>query len=407
MSAQSTFVIVGGGLAAVKLAEALRDKDFPGNIVLISAEEHLPYERPPLSKEYMAGKKSLDDATPLPAQWYRDHHIDLRLGTEVSAIDPGAHTVTLPDGSTVGYDKLALATGSRPRVPDIPGADADGVFYLRTVDDADALLSALESSKRLAIVGAGWIGLEIAAAARGKEVEVTAVEFASLPLLRVLGPEMGQVFADLHRDHGVDLRFETEVAEITTSGGRATGLRLGDGTTVEADAVLVAVGAAPNIELAQAAGLDVDGGVLVDANLQTSDPDIVAVGDIAAHEHPVLEQRIRVEHWANALNQPATAAAAMLGHPQPYTSLPYFFTDQYDLGMEYTGYASGDAKVVVRGDKGAREFVAFWLDSDDRVLAGMNVNVWDVTDTVKAMITSGRSVDTSRLADPSVPLDTV
>jgi 3-phenylpropionate/trans-cinnamate dioxygenase ferredoxin reductase component len=406
MSTKSTFVIVGGGLAAVKLAQALRDKDFPGSIVLISAEEHLPYERPPLSKEYMAGKKSLDDATPLPAQWYRDHHIDLRLGTEVTALDRAAHTVTLPDGSTVGYDKLALATGSRPRVPDIPGADAQNVFYLRTVDDADALRSALGSTKRLAIVGAGWIGLEIAAAARGKNVEVTVVENAPLPLLRALGPEMGQVFADLHRNHGVDLRFEAQVAEITTADGRATGLRLGDGTTVEAGAVLVAVGAAPNVELARDAGLDVDGGVLVDEALQTSDPDIVAVGDIASHQHPVLGSRIRVEHWANALNQPSIAAATMLGRAQPYTNLPYFFTDQYDLGMEYTGYASGDSRVVVRGDTGTLEFVEFWLDSDNRVLAGMNVNVWDVTDTVKAMITSGRSVDTGRLADPSVPLDT-
>ncbi|MCX5042803.1 FAD-dependent oxidoreductase [Aldersonia sp. NBC_00410] len=407
MSAASTFVIVGGGLAAAKLAQALRDKDFPGDVIVIAAEEHLPYERPPLSKDYLADKQTLADATPLPAQWYRDHHIDLRLGTTVTALDPAAHTVTLPDGSTIGYTKLALATGSRPRIPDLPGADAAGVHYLRTVDDADTLLAMLGASTRLAIVGAGWIGLEVAAAARNRDVAVTVVESARLPLLGALGPEMGEVFAALHREHGVDLRFESQVAEITTTDGRATGLRLGDGSTVESDAVLVAVGAAPNVELAREAGLDVDGGVLVDENLQTSDSDIVAVGDIAAQQHPVLGRRIRVEHWANALNQPATAAATMLGHPRPYENLPYFFTDQYDLGMEYVGYATGDARVVVRGDTGAREFVAFWLDGDNRVLAGMNVNVWDVTDTVKEMITAGRPVDPTRLTDSSVPLDSV
>jgi NADPH-dependent 2,4-dienoyl-CoA reductase/sulfur reductase-like enzyme len=406
MSTSSRFVIVGGGLAGAKLAEALREKDFPGEIVLFSAEEHLPYERPPLSKEYVAGKKTLADATTLPAPWYRDHHVDLRLGTTVTAIDPVARTVTLPDGSTLGYDKLALATGARPRKPPLPGADAAGVHYLRTVEDSDALISALRSISRLAIVGAGWIGLEIAAAAREKGVEVVVLEAAELPLLVTLGPDMGRVFADLHTAHGVAFHFGAKVAEITVTDGRATGLRLDDGTTIEAGAVLVAVGAAPNVELAREAGLDVDGGVLVDENLQTSDPNIVAVGDIAAHQHPQLG-RIRVEHWANALNQPAVAAATMLGHPVPFTNLPYFFTDQYDLGMEYVGSAPRDARVVVRGDTGKREFIAFWLDADNHVLAGMNVNVWDVTDTVKQLISSGRPVDPDRLADPSVPLDGV
>ncbi|WP_137723623.1 NAD(P)/FAD-dependent oxidoreductase [Prescottella subtropica] len=403
--AQRTFVVVGGGLAGAKLTESLRDKDFDGSIVLLCAEEHLPYERPPLSKEHVAGKKNLPDFTVHSGDWYRDHHVDVRLGTTVTAIDRQAKHVVLPDGSTLGYDKLALATGSRSRRPPIPGADASGVHYLRTVDESDALIASLTPGARLVIVGAGWIGLEIAAGARGRGVDVAVVEAAELPLLASLGREMGAVFADLHREHGVDLRFGARVEEITTAGGRADGVRLGDGTALPADAVLVAVGAQPNIEIAEAAGLSVgDGGVLVNGNLTTSDPDIVAVGDIAAQQHPLLGARVRVEHWANALNQPEVAAATLVGHPAEYTRLPYFFTDQYDLGMEYVGWAPEYASVVTRGDAAAREFLAFWLDSGNRVLAGMNVNIWDAGDDIKALVSSDAAVDPARLADPGVPL---
>ncbi|WP_433623381.1 NAD(P)/FAD-dependent oxidoreductase [Nocardia sp. CA-120079] len=415
MTSDQHFVIVGGGLAAAKLAEALRANDFAGTVTLISAEEYLPYERPPLSKEHLAGKKPLEEFTVDPGQWYRDHHIDVQLGTEVGAIDPSAKTVTLPDGSTLGYDKLALATGSTPRRLPIPGMDAREVYTLRTIGDSDSLIELFGSARRLVVIGAGWIGLEVASAARAAQVEVTIVESAELPLLAALGPEMGEVFADLHRDHGVDLRFGAQVEAITTrqagaitasQGGveLASGVRLTDGTVIEGDAVLVAVGARPNIELAANAGLATDGGVLVDASLATSDPDIVAVGDIADAQHPVLGRRIRVEHWANALNQPAVAAQTMLGKSASYERLPYFFTDQYDLGMEYIGYAATSeyARVVVRGDVAKREFVAFWLDAENRVLAGMNVNIWDVTDRIKELI--GQQVDPERLADTAAPL---
>nr|MBM4731311.1 FAD-dependent oxidoreductase [Prescottella equi] len=401
---QRTFVVVGGGLAGAKLAESLRARDFDGAIVLLSAEDHLPYERPPLSKEHVAGKKSLPDFTVQNGDWYRDHHVDLRLGTTAEAIDRDNRRVVLPDGSTIGYDKLALATGSRSRRPPIPGADAAGVHYLRTIEESDALIAALTPGSRLVVVGAGWIGLEIAAGARGKDVSVTIVEAADLPLLAALGSEMGAVFADLHREHGVAFRFGAKVEEITVSDGHANGVRLGDGTVLPADAVLVAVGAQPNIEIAEAAGLSVDGGVLVDGTLTTSDPHIVAVGDIAAQQHPLLGTRIRVEHWANALNQPAIAAATMLGHPVEFTNLPYFFTDQYDLGMEYVGWAPEYSRVVTRGDVAAREFLAFWLDEENRVLAGMNVNIWDVTDDIKALVAFSGPVDPDRLADPAVPL---
>ncbi|MGQ4596484.1 FAD-dependent oxidoreductase [Nocardia sp. R6R-6] len=410
MSSDQHFVIVGGGLAAAKLAEALRDKDFDGTVTLISAEEHLPYDRPPLSKEHLAGKKAFTEFLVQPAQWYRDHHVDVRLGTTVTGLDAAAKTVTLPDGSTLRYDKLALATGSAPRMLPVPGADAPNVYTLRTIEDSDTLIELFESTRRIVIIGAGWIGLEVAAAARAAGVQVTIVEQGELPLRAALGPEMGRVFADLHRANGVDFRFGVQVGAITTEDAIATavanGVRLADGSTIDADAVLVAIGAQPNLELAADAGLAVEDGVLVDAHLVTSDPDIVAVGDIAAHRHPVLDRRIRVEHWANALNQPAVAAASMLGKEATYDRLPYFFTDQYDLGMEYTGYAApGEyARVVVRGDLTAREFVAFWLAPDNRVLAGMNVNIWDVTDRIKELILAGDPVDPDRLTDTTTSL---
>jgi 3-phenylpropionate/trans-cinnamate dioxygenase ferredoxin reductase subunit len=401
MTNSTTFVIVGGGLAGAKAAEALRDKGFDGKILFFAEEEQLPYERPPLSKEFLAGKSSLGDFTVHDAGWYRDHDVDLRLGTRVAALDPSGHSVTLPEGTTAGYDKLLLATGSRSRRLPIPGSDAAGVHYLRTFKDASALDSALGDGSSLAVIGAGWIGLEVAASARQRGTTVTVVEAANLPLMAALGEEVGGVFAVLHREHGVDLRLGSQVAEITTAGGKATGLRLGDGSTVSADAVLVAVGAQPNIELAQDAGLSMaDGGVAVDASLRTSDPDVYAVGDIAAADHPLLRARIRTEHWANALKQPAVAVAGMLGTPAQYTELPYFFTDQYDLGMEYAGYAPDYDRVVFRGDVDGREFVAFWLDDGNRVLAGMNVNIWDVLDDVKALISSRAPVDPDRLADP-------
>lgn len=405
MANATSFVIVGGGLAAAKAVEALRDNEFDGHITVFADEEHLPYERPPLSKEYLAGKKSLTDFTVQNSDWYRDNNVDLRLNTRVNSVDAAGHTVALPDGTTVGYDKLLLATGSASRRPPIPGSDARGVHYLRTYEDAVALNGVLAEGGSLAIVGAGWIGLEVAASARQRGVKVTVVETARQPLMAALGETVGEVFATLHREHGVDLRLETQVEEITRADGSATGLRTRDGSALAADAVLVAVGAKPNIELAERAGLSLaDGGVLVDASLRTSDPDIYAVGDIAAAEHPLFGARIRTEHWANALKQPAVAAAGMLGTPGEYAELPYFFTDQYDLGMEYVGHAPNFERVVFRGDVAGREFVAFWLDGDNRVLAGMNVNVWDVLDDVKALIRSKAPVDAEKLADPRLAL---
>jgi 3-phenylpropionate/trans-cinnamate dioxygenase ferredoxin reductase subunit len=409
MAMDTTYLIIGASLAGAKGAQALRAEGFDGPIVMVGAENELPYERPPLSKGYLQGKAERDSIYVHPREWYAEANIDLRLGLAATAIDRAAHGVTLADGSRAGYAKLLLTTGSAPRRLPVPGADQDGVLYLRTVGDSDRLRSTIEDSSRVVVIGAGWIGMEAAAAAREAGAAVTVLETAELPLLRVLGREVAQVFADLHRDHGVDFRFGAEVAEITGVGGSADGVRLADGTRIAADAILVAVGIAPNTELAQAAGLEVDNGVRVDAGLRTADPDVFAAGDVASAFHPMIGKHIRVEHWANALNQPLAAAKSMLGQDVAYDRVPYFFTDQYDLGMEYSGYVEpgGYAQVVFRGDVGRREFIAFWLDGEDRVLAGMNVNVWDVNDLIQDLVRSRKPVDTTALAEPVVALDSL
>ncbi len=406
MATNATYVIAGASLAGAKAAETLRAEGFDGRLIMIGVERERPYERPPLSKDYLLGKADRDTIYVHPPQWYADHDVDLRLGLAVTGIDRSTHEVTLADGNRAGYSKLLLATGSSPRRLTVPGADLDGVLYLRSVQDSDRLKAAFQDASRVAVIGGGWIGLETTAAARGAGAAVTVLEAAELPLLRVLGREAAEVFANLHRDHGVDLRTGVQVAEITGAGGRADGVRLTDGSRVAADLVVVGVGISPNTQLAVAAGLEVDNGIRVDAGLRTSDPDIYAAGDVASAFHPLLGQHIRVEHWANALNQPQAAARAMLGQDVAYDRVPYFYTDQYDLGMEYSGYVEpgGYDQVVFRGDVPGCEFLAFWV-AGGRVLAGMNVNIWDVNDTIAALVRAGQPVEAARLADPDVPLE--
>jgi 3-phenylpropionate/trans-cinnamate dioxygenase ferredoxin reductase component len=403
---EDAYVIVGASLAGAKAAETLRAEGFGGPVVLIGAESEPPYERPPLSKDYLQGKSPRDKIYVHPEQWYAEHGVELRLGLTVTEIDPAARRVTGADGSSQQYAKLLLTTGSAPRRLPVPGAELDGVAYLRTVSDSDRIRVALESASRVAVIGAGWIGLETAAAARIAGADVTVLEALELPLLRVLGPETARVFAELHRDHGVDMRFEVGVAEITGTAGRATAVRLEDGTQVDVDLVIVGVGITPNSQLGAAAGLQVSNGIVVGADLRSSDPDIYAAGDVANAFNPLFGKHIRVEHWANAVNQPPAAAKAMLGQAVSYDRVPYFYTDQYDLGMEYSGYVEpgGYEQVVFRGDTAAREFVAFWLDSASRVLAGMNVNIWDVNDAIQALVRSGKPVDPGALRDPAVDL---
>ena len=405
MTANTAYVIVGASLAGAKAAETLRNEGFDGPVILIGDETELPYERPPLSKEYLLGKAERDSIFVHPAPWYKDNDVDLRLGAAVTSVDAANHEITLADGSRAGYAKLLLTTGSSPRRLQTPGASLKNVHYLRRATDSDQLKQAFETAKHVAVIGAGWIGLETAAAARIAGTDVTIIEMAELPLLRVLGPEVAQVFADLHRDHGVDLRLGAEVDDIVGSAGHADGVRLADGSHIRADVIVVGVGITPNTQLAEAAGLEIDDGIKVDAALRTSDPDIYAAGDVACAYHPFLHRNIRVEHWANAVNQPQAAAKAMLGQDVSFDRLPYFYSDQYDLGMEYSGYVEpgGYDEVVFRGDKANREFIAFWLKRG-RVLAGMNVNVWDVNDAVQALIRGGEVVDKARLADPGIPL---
>ncbi len=406
MADERTFVVVGGGLAGAKAVEALRDGGFEGRLVLLAGEEHLPYERPPLSKDYLKTGDGLDDAYVHDAQWYAAHDVDVRTGTVVTAIDRDDRVVVTAAGERVGWDRLLLATGSSPRHLDLPGVDLDGVLSLRTIEDSDRLRGALTPEARVVLVGGGWIGLEVAAAAREAGATVTVLESLDLPLVRVLGPTIATVFADLHREHGVDLRTGVQVEELVGEAGTVTGVRLGDGSTVPADVVVVGIGAAPNTSLAQEAGLEVDNGIVADAVGRTGDPDIFVAGDVANVEHPFLGRRVRVEHWANALNQPTLVAAAMLDQSGPEAELPFFYTDQYDLGMEYHGLGSPDDDVVVRGDLQAREFVAFWL-RDGVVTAGMNVNIWDVGDGVKGLIRSRTKVDRAKLADAEVPLESL
>jgi 3-phenylpropionate/trans-cinnamate dioxygenase ferredoxin reductase subunit len=401
MADERTMVIVGASLAGAKAAQALRTEGFEGAVVLIGEESVPPYERPPLSKDYLTGKAGRDKIWVLPEAWYAEHRVDLRLGVAATSVDREAREVVLADGSRQRYDKLLLATGSRVRR--IPGTDVEAVFYLRRVEDSDAIRDAFSAAGRVVVVGAGWIGLEGAAAARHHGCEVTMIEPESAPLQRVLGPEVGGMFADLHRDHGVDLRLGVGLKEVRPGPAVVTDAN----DELEADAVLIGVGITPNTMLAEQAGLDVDNGIRVDELLRTTvDPDIFAAGDCMNADHPLYGRPIRVEHWANALNSGPAAARSMLGQGSPYDRVPYFFSDQYDLGLEFSGwYQPADvARVVYRGDRDKREFVAFWLDAEDRVLAGMNVNVWDVTDPIQSMIRARQPVDVGKLTDLNVPL---
>jgi 3-phenylpropionate/trans-cinnamate dioxygenase ferredoxin reductase subunit len=402
---ERTFVIVGASLAGAKAAETLREEGFDGRVVLIGAEGARPYERPPLSKEYLRGEAGREKVwVHDDERYYSRTQIDLRMGTEVTAVDPGGRTVELAGGERLAFDALLLATGAQPRRLDVPGADLDEVYYLRTVEDSDRLRERIERGGRLVVVGAGWIGAEVAASARQRGCEVTLLEMTKVPLERVLGPELGAVYRDIHTDNGVTFRGETRISSFEGAGSVERVVT--DDGPLDCDFAVVGVGVAPRVALAEAAGLEVDNGILVDERLRTSAEGIYAAGDVANAYHPLLQQRIRVEHWANALNQGPAAARSMLGRDEPYEQVPYFFSDQYDVGMEYAGHATDWDEVVFRGDPAAREFIAFWL-RDRRVLAGMNVNVWDVNEDIQALVRAGKQVDVARLTDADVALGEV
>jgi 3-phenylpropionate/trans-cinnamate dioxygenase ferredoxin reductase component len=403
MSSKETHVIVGASLAGAKAAEALRAEGFDGRVVLIGAESERPYERPPLSKEYLRGEAGRDKVYVHDEDFYAKHGIELRLGRAASRIDVVDRDVELEGGERLAYDRLLIATGAEPRRLAIPGGALDGVLYLRSVRDSDALRQRFDGGGRVVVVGAGWIGAEVSASARQRGLEVTLVDPLAVPLERVLGAEVGAVYRDVHADHGVRMLMGTGVRAFEGD-GQVERVRTSDGQTLDCDFVVVGVGVEPRAALAAEAGLGVDDGISVDEHLETSAPGVFAAGDVANAQHPFYGERIRVEHWANALNQGPAAARNMLGLEEVYERLPYFFSDQYELGMEYTGYARDWDRVVFRGDPSTREFMAFWL-AGERVLAGMNVNVWGVTDAIKRLIGDRVTVDDRRLSDSSVSLD--
>ena len=397
--------IIGAGLAGAKAAQTLREEGFDGSIVLVGAESEVPYERPPLSKGYLTGAEPFDKALVHEPAWYTTNRVELRPGTVAASVDPGAHVVALADGASVPYDRLLLATGAAPvRLP-IPGADL--AHTLRTKADSDALRTAFQPGQRVVLIGGGWIGLELASAAVGAGCEVTVVEQAAVPLAAALGPEVAGVFAQEHQRHGVQLLTGVTAERITDSWVVVAG------DEMPADVVVSAVGARPVTGLAEAAGLSVDNGIVVDAALRASAPDIYAAGDVASAFHPRYGRHLRVEHWDNAAQQGPAAARSMLGQPVAYDRTPYFYTDQYDLGMEYVGWVPPDvdAHAVLRGDIEGRSFQAFWLvpqtGGGDRptVAAAMHVNMWDDgADPLRRLVESDAGVDPVVLADADAPL---
>jgi 3-phenylpropionate/trans-cinnamate dioxygenase ferredoxin reductase subunit len=400
-----TFVIAGGGLAGAKAAQTLRDEGFDGRIVILAAEKHRPYERPPLSKGYLLGSEELDSVYIQPESWYAENDVDLRTGVAVTGLDPAGHTVTV-DGEALSYDQLLLATGAAPRQLKGAGEAGGGIadaYYLRTIEDSRRLREAFGRGGSVVIAGAGWIGLETAAAARAAGCEVTVIEPQPGSLHGVLGPEVGAAFTELHKSHGVRFKFGVTLAAAGQGYAETS-----DGERLAADVVLIAIGAAPDDALARAAGLEVSNGIVADAALRTSAENIFAAGDVVNSYRPLYQRRVRVEHWHNALASGEAAARSMLGQQVSYDPVPYFYSDQYDLGMECAGLPSPGSydQVVYRGSVTDLEFIAFWL-RDGVVIAGMNVNIWDITDEIQSLIRSGRVLEHDRLTNPSVPLPEV
>jgi 3-phenylpropionate/trans-cinnamate dioxygenase ferredoxin reductase component len=394
-----TFVIVGAGMTAASAAEALRQAEFDGRILIVGREQHLPYERPPLSKEYLRGEQGLEALPARGEEWYAEEDVELRLGTEVKALDAAGPSVELGDGETIGADAVLLATGGAPRR--MPGPGSERLLYLRTIEDADRIREVMESG-RLVVVGAGFIGAEVAASARSRGVEVTVLERGEVPLNRALGDKMGKLYGEIHRDHGVDLRTGAVVEGVEDTAGGVE-VRLGDGDSVEADAVLVGIGISPNTELAEAAGLDVEDGVLVDERCMTSADGVFAAGDMANHLHPVFG-RLRVEHFDNAIKMGAAAARSMLGSAEAFDDPHWFWSDQYDVNLQYAGFAKQWDDVVVRGSTDDRKFAAFYMN-EGVLLAALGMNRG--RDVRRAMKLIGGHPDPVQLRDEEVDLRTL
>jgi 3-phenylpropionate/trans-cinnamate dioxygenase ferredoxin reductase subunit len=403
MNSIENIVIIGAGLAGARAAEALRKDGFDGSVTLLGEEPERPYIRPPLSKDYLRGESERDGVYVHSDTFYAEQRVDFRPSVSARSIVPASREVIVDGDVRLPFDRLLISTGARPRVLPVEGAALPGVRTFRTLADADALRSAAAHAERVVVIGFGWIGSEIAASLRMLGRHVTLVGPEEVPLERVLGREIGGVYRDLHLEHGVEVRPGATVRRITGS-DRVTGVETSAGETIAADLVVVGIGVKPRTELATEAGLTVGDGIEVGATLEASVPGIFAAGDVASAWHPFYEQRLRSEHWANAKFQGTTAARSMLGGSAPYDRIPYFYSDQYDLGMEYTGHSSPADRVVVRGSIAKREFIAFWL-RDGRVVAGMNANVWDVAKPIDRLIRSRAVVDEAALTDPSIRID--
>ncbi|WP_426978751.1 NAD(P)/FAD-dependent oxidoreductase [Pseudarthrobacter sp. O4] len=403
-------VIVGGGLAGATAAKTLRAEGFSGPVVVVAEEAHHPYLRPPLSKEYLLGKAG-DDALPVvPEGWYAENGVELRLGEPVTHLDPGARTLSLGDGSRLEYASLLLATGARPRSIPLPGSGLDGVSTFRTVENSLRLRAGLvDGGRNVVMIGSGWIGMELAAAASTYGNTVTLLGPAKVPLAAAIGSELGGFFRSLHEANGVRFRLPASAAEITGQSGRVTGVVTDAGDVLPADLVIIAVGVVPEVALAESAGIGLrNGGILTDASLRTGTPGIYAAGDVANALHPFTGEHHRSEHWSNALNGGKVAAKAMLGQDAVLDTIPYFYTDQFDVSMEYSGFPTLiSGRPTIRGSLEGKEFLAFW-QRDGQVVAGMSVN-WPRSDkpqkTIKALITAKAALAPEVLADPAVPLD--
>ncbi|OOP60072.1 FAD-dependent oxidoreductase [Arthrobacter sp. SRS-W-1-2016] len=400
-------LIAGGGLAGATAAKTLRSEGFQGRITVVCAENELPYLRPPLSKEFLLGKADEDSVPVLAAGWYGENDVELLLGEAVATADPAAHTVQLRSGAELKFSKLLIATGAQPRRIPLLASNLAGVMTFRTFNDSRRLKEELSGGGRTVVmVGSGWIGMELAAAASSYGNSVTLLGLEDVPLSTAIGPELGGFFRSLHEKHGVQFRLPASAAEITGTGGRASAVVTNSGEVLPADLVVVAVGVVPDTSLAEAAGLDIRNGIVVDSSLRTSSPDVFAAGDVANALHPFTGDHLRSEHWSNALNGGKVAAKAMLGQDAMLDVVPYFYTDQFDVSMEYWGYptlAAGSVPVI-RGALEENSFLAFWL-RDGAVVAGMSVNRQRVQKPVKALISGRIPVDVDRLADPAVPLD--
>jgi 3-phenylpropionate/trans-cinnamate dioxygenase ferredoxin reductase subunit len=400
-----TFVIVGASLAGGGAAATLREEGFEGRVVLIGAEPQPPYERPPLSKEYLRGELSFESALVRPSGFYDENGIESRFGVRATRVDAAGKVVELEGGERVAYDKLLVATGSRNRRFPIPGLDLDGVYDLRTVADSDRIRAEIAPGRKAVVVGMGFIGSEVAASLRQSGVDVVVVDRNEVPLRRVLGEEVGRVIEGIHHDHGTSMIFEDRVAAFEGA-GRVERVTTARGRRIECDFVVVGLGSEPATDLLAGTGAELDNGVVVDEYLRTGVDGIYAAGDVANHYHPMFERRIRVEHWQNALEQGPAAARAMLGKGEPYDEVPWFWSDQYEHNLQYAGFHTEWDELVVRGSMDERNFVAFYR-KDERVLAAVAINRGKDLRRSMPLIKAREPVDAGGLCDLAVDLRTL